>query len=91
MLARSLARAELDLQDARAVDLSREPALTAVLRSNGVGLPNYQVGWFRSKNGQRALCFLTRRDSVMYLPAKRSFVPLLNTSEPDQLLSALAS
>ncbi len=72
-----------------AVDLGREPALTPVRRSNGVGLANYQVGWFRLKNGQRALCFLTRRDSVLYLPTKKSFVLLLSTSEPEQLLAAL--
>src|SRR5689334_4032494 len=65
---RTLSRGDLELQEARSVDLRREPALTPVRRSNGVGLGNYQVGWFRLRNGQRALCFLTRRDSVLYLP-----------------------
>jgi len=86
---RTLARDDLELASARAVDLRREPALIPVRRSNGVGLPNYQVGWFRLKNGQRALCFLTRRESVLYLPTKTNFVLLLSTSEPDQLLAAL--
>ncbi|MET0791689.1 MAG: hypothetical protein ABW061_09235 [Polyangiaceae bacterium] len=39
---------------------------------------------------RRALCFLTRRDSVLYLPTKQNFVLLLSTAEPDQLLAALA-
>ena len=60
-----------------------------MLRSNGVGLANYRVGWFRLKNGQRALCFLTRTDSVLYLPTNQSFVLLLSTSEPERLLNAL--
>ena len=72
------------------VDLGREPALIPARRSNRVGLANYQVGWFRSRSGQRALCFLTRRDSVHYLPTKTNFVLLLSMSEPEQLLTALA-
>ena len=88
---RALMRSDIKLDDARSVDLSRESPLTPVRRMNGVGLANYQVGWFRLKNGQRALCFLTRMDSVVYLPTKRSFVLLLSTSEPLQLLAALRS
>jgi len=87
--ARTLARADLVLDAARAVDLSREPALTPVRRTNGIGLPNYQVGWFRLRDGQRALCFLTRRDSVVYLPTNQKFVLLVSVSGPDQLLEAL--
>ena len=87
---RTLARSDLELGNARVVDLRREPTLTPVLRTNGVGLTNYQVGWFRLRNGQRALCFLTRRESVLYLPTKKNFVLLLSTSDPDQLLAALA-
>lgn len=87
---RTLSRGDLELEAARAVDLRREPALIPVRRSNGVSLASHQVGWFRLRNGQRALCFLTRRDSVVYLPTKANFVLLLSTSEPDQLLAALS-
>ena len=86
---RTLQRSDLETANARVVDLGREPSLTPVLRSNGVGLANYRVGWFRLKNGQRALCFLTRTDSVLYLPTNQSFVLLLSTSEPERLLNAL--
>lgn len=88
---RTLARADLVLEAARTVDLTREPALAPVLRSNGVGLPNYKVGWFRLKNGQRALCFLTRKDTVVYLPTNKNFVLLLSTTGPAQLLATLAN
>ena len=88
---RSLLRSDLELEQARAVDLQRESELTPVRRSNGVDLANYQVGWFRLKNGERALCFLTRTDSVLYLPTKRGFALLLSTAEPLRLLAALKS
>ena len=88
---RTFARGDLELEDARVVELGRERALVPARRSNGVALANYQVGWFRLKNGQRALCFLTARDKVLYLPTKNSFVLLLSVSEPDQLLAALGT
>jgi len=86
---RTLARADLVLDAARGVDLSREPSLLPVRRSNGIGLANYQVGWFRLKDGERALCFLTRKDSVLYLPTRQKFALLLSLSAPEQLLEAL--
>lgn len=86
---RALMRSDLELEAARVLDLSRERALSPERRTNGVGLANYQVGWFRLHNGQRALCFLTRMDSVVYLPTNKDFVLLLSSSEPAQLLAAL--
>lgn len=86
---RTLSRADLELDRVRAVNLGHERALSPVLRSNGIALANYRVGWFRLRNGQRALCFLTRVDSVIYLPTKKDFVLLFSTSEPNQLLAAL--
>ena len=41
------------------------------------------------KDGERALCFLTRKDSVLYLPTRQKFALLLSLSAPDQLLEAL--
>ena len=86
---RTLPRQALELQRARVVDLSSEPSLTPVRRRNGIGLADYQVGWFRLRDGQKALCFLTRRNSVLYLPTKQGFALLLSTSEPEQVLAAL--
>lgn len=88
---RSIPRRDLDLEQARRVDLEREPGLSPVRRSNGVSLSNYRVGWFRLRNGQRALCFLTQRDRVLYLPTKVGYVLLLSLDQPEQLLSALAT
>lgn len=88
---RTVARHDLDLERARAVDLNSEPALSPQLRTNGIGLPNYRVGWFRLRNGERALCFLTGNGSVLYLPTKQHFALLISSSDPGGLLAALKS
>ena len=35
--------------------LGAEPGYTPASRTNGIGLPNYQSGWFRLANGSTAL------------------------------------
>jgi len=86
---RSVPRSELNLEQARVVDLEREPGLKPRLRTNGVGLPNYRVGWFRLRDRERALCFLTRTDRVLYLPTTQSYALLVSAENPDALLGAL--
>jgi hypothetical protein len=86
---RAVARGDLRIDQARIVDLSVDRDLVPRLRTNGVGLPNYRVGWFRLRNGQSALCFLTRSDSVLYVPTKQNYALLVSTSEPTELLGAL--
>ena len=86
---RSVPRSELNLDQARVVDLEREPGLKPRLRTNGVGLPNYRVGWFRLRDRERALCFLTRTDRVVYLPTLQNYALLVSAENPDALLNAL--
>lgn len=86
---RSVPRAQLKMADARIVDLGVERSLAPTLRTNGVGLPNYRVGWFRLRDGERALCFLTHTDSVLYLPTTENYALLISTSSPSELLAAL--
>ncbi|MES1178488.1 MAG: PH domain-containing protein [Myxococcales bacterium] len=86
---RSVPRSELKLDRARVVDLEREPGLKPRLRTNGVGLPNYRVGWFRLRDRERALCFLTATDRVVYLPTKQDYALLLSAENPAALLDAL--
>lgn len=86
---RSVPRSELKLAEARVVNLAHEPALGLRVRTNGVGLPNYRVGWFRLNDWQSALCFLTRTDRVLYLPTTRNYALLVSAQDPGALLTAL--
>lgn len=86
---RSVPRSELKVEEARVVDLKEEPSLEPRLRTNGVGLPNYRVGWFRLRDRERALCFLTSTDRVLYLPTTQNYALLVSAENPNALLSAL--
>ena len=86
---RTVPRSQLRLAEARVVDLASEPALRPRLRTNGTGLPNYKGGWFRLSDRERALCFLTRTDSVLYVPTTENYALLISTADPSGLLQAL--
>lgn len=86
---RTVPRSQLRLSEARIVDLAVEPALRPRIRTNGTGLPNYKVGWFRLSDRERALCFLTTTDSVLYLPTTENYALLISTADPAGLLRSL--
>jgi len=88
---RSVPRSEWQLDRARVVDLAAEPELKPIWRSNGVGWPNYRVGWFRLRDQERALCFLTSTQSVLYLPTTQNYALLISSNDAAALLTALKS
>ncbi len=55
---------KLRLNEARVVDLANEPNLMPTRRTLGTGLPGYQAGWFRLKNGEKGLLYLTDKSRV---------------------------
>ena len=80
---------ELDLQHAAVVQLAEHPEYRPVLRTNGTGLPGYASGWFRLRNRQKALLFLTPADRVAFLPTRRNYVILLSVRRPEELIASL--
>lgn len=86
---RTLAWDELRLGEARVVDLGREADLQPRMRTNGIGLPGYQAGWFRLRRAGRGLLFVTDRSRVLALPTTRGYTLLLSARDPEGLLAAL--
>jgi Bacterial PH domain len=76
---------------AKRVDWALTPELTPGRRTMGTGLPGYQAGWFRLRNGDRALLYLTHRSKVVYVPTTEGYAVLLSPSEPDKFLAALTA
>jgi hypothetical protein len=89
LFGRAIPFAHLDLDGARPVDLTLEPALAPVGRTMGTGLPGYAAGWFRLRGGGKALAFLTDHRRVLYLPTNQGYEVLLSVAEPEELLTAL--
>ena len=74
---------------AKQVDLAVSSELAPGRRTMGTGLPGYQAGWFRLRNGERALLYLTDRSKAVYVPTTEGYGVLVSPSEPDKFLAAL--
>ena len=74
---------------ARIVDLDREPDLAPRWRTMGTGLPGYKAGWFKLRNGEKALLSLTDPHRAVYVPTRQGFALLLSPAQPESFLAAL--
>lgn len=86
---RLIPAANLRVEAARRVDFTQSPDLAPYLRTLGTGLPGLQSGWFRLKNGEKALVYLTDRQSAVYVPTTAGYSLLVSPKEPDAFLSAV--
>jgi hypothetical protein len=86
---RTIPGAVLRLDEARRVDLSRETDLLPSWRRTGTALPGYTSGWFRLRNGEKALLYLTDRTRAVYVPTTAGYGLLLSPSDPDGFLASL--
>ncbi len=80
---------DLLIEQSLCVDLNREKELQPYIRTMGVGSGGYKSGWFKLRNGQRALVFLTDLRNVVYIPTRFDYVLLLSVGEPAAFLGAL--
>ncbi len=80
----------LKLSEARVVNLYEAPQYYPKRRTWGTGLPGYASGWFRLRNGEKALVYLTKHQRVVYVPTSADYSLLLSVTEPERLVEALA-
>ena len=88
---RLVPKSQLRVDLARRVDLGRDEELRPRWRRMGTGLPGYQAGWFRLRNGEKALLYLTDRSRAVYIPTTAGYSLLLSPADPDAFLSRLRS
>jgi len=79
----------LNVSDARILNLTATPEYAPRRRTFGTGLPGYASGWFRLRNGEKALVYLTRRHGVVYLPTADNYSLLLSVEEPESFIEML--
>jgi hypothetical protein len=73
----------------RVVSFREHVELKPVLRTWGIGMPGLAAGWFRLRNGAKALCILTGRDHVTALRGDDGIWILLSLADPAPVRSAL--
>ena len=86
---RAIPLESVDAGQAEVVDMNQNRDYKLSLRTNGLGLPGYQLGWFRRSGGGRIYAVLTDKSSVVYLPTTENYAMLLSIREPEALLEAL--
>ena len=58
-------------------------------RTNGIGMPGYQAGWFRLRNKEKALLFVTDRTRVVRVPTTEGYTLLVSVENPNSFVRAL--
>ena len=58
-------------------------------RTMGTALPGYAAGWFKLRNGEKGLLFVTDRTRVARIPTTEGYTVMLSVSDPAALIDAL--
>src|SRR5690606_15099474 len=81
--------ADLDLDAARVVDLDDRPEFRPMLRTNGLAVPGFRSGWYRLRNGHRALVATAGGRRLLWIPTAAGHDLLLQPGNPQALLDRL--
>jgi hypothetical protein len=74
---------------ARIVDLATSPDLQPRRRTLGTAFPGYRSGWFRLRNGEKALVYLTETSRTVYVPTRGGYSVLLSPQQPERFVERL--
>ena len=91
LYSRSVLLERILIHEAKLINLNEDIEYAPKLRTNGIGIPGYQAGWFKLKNGRKALLHVTAKSSVLLLPTLDNYDVLLSVSDAAKLLSQLRS
>ncbi|MEA5509276.1 PH domain-containing protein [Crocosphaera sp. UHCC 0190] len=86
---RNIPVSSLVVNDASIIELDKQSPYYPSWRTNGIGLPGYLSGWFKLKNGDKGLLFVTDKKQVLYLPTDEDYSLLMSIKEPENFLEAL--
>jgi hypothetical protein len=75
----------------RIVNLREHVELQPILRTWGIGMPGLASGWFRLRNGGKALCIVTGRERVTTLRTEDGTWVLLSLADTASLRAAIES
>jgi hypothetical protein len=55
----------------------------------GTAYPGYRAGWFRLRNGEKALVYLTETNRTVYVPTRNGYSVMLTPQQPERFLERL--
>ncbi len=80
---------ELQLDQARVIDIGEHPERKPMLKSNGYSLPGFNSGWFRSRKFKKLFVATAGAKRLLWLPTTRGHGLLLQPRNPKALLDRL--
>lgn len=89
LYSRTIPLKSLNLTEAARLDLRESSDYSPKWRTNGIGLPGYQAGWFSLTNGEKALLFVTDSRRVVRLPTSEGFTVFVSVADAEGFLKAL--
>ncbi len=86
MYARFIPESSLVIDQISALHLGRDENYRLKWRTNGVGMPGYSSGWFKLKNGEKALVFVTDQTRVVRIPTRDGYSILMSVAKPEKFI-----
>jgi len=86
---RFIPKEEIARENVKIINLNTDPEYKPRIRTNGVGLPGYSEGWFKLKNKEKALLFVTDRSNVVYIPTNKDYSVLLSVSNSEEFYQSI--
>ena len=77
------------IDEIKSINLTENVEYKISIRTNGIGLPGFRLGWMRLKNGQKALVYLTDVNNVLLLPTK-DFVVLFSMNNIEEFIGKIS-
>jgi hypothetical protein len=86
---RFIPRENILKDEVKIINLNTQPEYKPRLRTNGIGLPGYEAGWFKLRNNEKALLFVTDYSRVVYIPTDQGYSVLLSVSNTEDFRQSL--
>lgn len=86
---RTLAYQDLNLAEAKIVNLQQQSDLRPKSKTFGSNLGVFKVGWFRLQNHEKALLYITQVQDIVYIPTLKGYSLMLSPQHPELFLERL--
>jgi hypothetical protein len=86
---RRIAWSDMDLAAARVIDIDEHPDNKPLLKSNGVSVPGFRSGWYRSRAFAKLFVATAGGTRLLWVPTKLGYTLLLQPRNPVALLEQL--
>jgi hypothetical protein len=80
---------KLNVDGAQPLDLGQAEGYRLKWRTNGIGMPGYKAGWFRLRNGEKAVVFITDQRQVVYVPTTEGYAVMASVADARGVIGAL--